>query len=74
MRVPLHHYTEALGGFVISGKVSHPVPGNESSEAALGPGAFFSFAAGEPHETNNEGEEPALFFIFQDHPWILEMD
>jgi hypothetical protein len=54
--------------------MSHIVPGNESSDAALGPGAFFSFAAEKPHETNNEGEEPALLFIFQEHPWILELD
>lgn len=74
VRVPLHHYDAPVGGVVIKGKVAHPVPGNEISNAILEPGAYFSFSEGEPHETNNMGDEEALFFIFQEGPWKITMD
>ena len=73
-RLPLHHYDQALAGVVVAGKLTHPVPGNPDSQQTLGPGSLFSFAANEPHETNNMGEGFALFFIFQEHPWVLAMD
>lgn len=74
VKLPLHHYTQPLAGVVLQGKVAHPIPGNAASQSILESGAFFSFAAGEPHETNNEGDGHALFFIFQDQPWRFEMD
>ncbi|EPR14817.1 MULTISPECIES: cupin domain-containing protein [Pseudomonadota] len=75
VRLPLHHYTAPLTGIVISGAVAHPVPGNAKTNDTLGPGDVFSFAKDEPHETNNmSDDEPALFFIFQDSPWVFELD
>jgi quercetin dioxygenase-like cupin family protein len=73
-RLPLHHYDQALAGVVVAGNLTHPVPGHPDSQQTLGPGSLFSFAANEPHETNNVGEGFALFFIFQEHPWVLAMD
>jgi len=74
-RIPLHHYDAPLTGVVIEGSVAHPVPGNPVSKHPLGPGDTFSFAANEPHETNNlSGTEWALFFIFQDAAWVFELD
>jgi hypothetical protein len=35
---------------------------------------LFSFAANEPHETNNVGDGFVLFFISQEHPWVFAMD
>jgi quercetin dioxygenase-like cupin family protein len=74
VRLPLHHYDQPLAGVVVAGNVAHPVPGNPDSQQTLGPGSLFSFAANEPHETNNVGDGFALFFIFQEHPWVLAMD
>ena len=73
-RMPLHHYTKALTGIVISGHITVPIPGNSDSEQVLGPGSVFSFAANAPHETNNEGLDPAVFYIFQDFAWQAVMD
>ena len=74
VRLPLHHYDQPLAGVVVAGNLAHPVPGNPDSQQTLGPGSLFSFAANEPHETNNVGDGFALFFIFQEHPWVLAMD
>ena len=74
VRLPLHHYDQALAGVVVTGSVAHPMLGNPGSQQTLGPGGFFSFAANEPHETNNVGDGVAVFFIFQEHPWVLAMD
>ncbi len=74
VRLPLHHYDQPLAGVVVAGNVAHPVPGNPDSQQTLGSGSFFSFAANEPHETNNVGDGFVLFFIFQEQPWVLAMD
>ncbi len=74
VRLPLHHYDQPLAGVVVAGNVAHPAPDNPDSRQKLGPGSFFSFAANEPHETNNVGDGFTLFFIFQEHPWVLAMD
>ena len=74
VRLRLHHYDQPLAGVVVAGNVAHPVSGNPDSQQTLGPGSLFSFAANEPHETNNVGDGFALFFIFQEHPWRLAMD
>ncbi len=74
VRLPLHHYTADLSGIVVAGRVSHPVPGREDSNAVLDAGSFFSFANGEPHETKNMGNEPSVFFIMQSQAWEFVMD
>ena len=74
VRLPLHHYDEPLAGVTVAGTVAHPAPGYPDSRQTLGPGSFFSFAANEPHETNNVGDGFAVFFIVQEHPWVLAMD
>ena len=74
MALPLHHYDAPVGGVVVKGKVSHPIPGNEASNAVLDAGSYFSFAKDEPHETKNMGDEEAVFFIFQEGPWKFAMD
>ena len=74
VRLPLHHYDQPLAGVVVAGNVAHPVSGNPDSQQTLGPGSVFSFAANEPHETNNVGDGVAVFFIVQERPWILAMD
>lgn len=74
VRLPLHHYDQHLAGVIVAGNVAHPVPGNPDSRQTLGPGSLFSFAANERHETNNMGDGFAVFFIFQEHPWVLAMD
>ena len=72
--LPMHLYTEALNGVVIDGILAHQLSLDDGGERAeLTSGSHFSFDARQVHSTACVGEEPCLFFVFQNAPFALEM-
>lgn len=64
---PPHTHTWGDRGVVVSGTLSLAVEG--AAPKKLGPGSFFSIAAGIPHVTAVEGDVPCVFFMEREGPF-----
>jgi quercetin dioxygenase-like cupin family protein len=67
LKSPPHSHTWGDRGVVVSGMLSLAVDG--AAPKRLGPGSFFSIAAGIPHVTTVEGDVPCVFFMEREGPF-----
>ncbi len=67
LKSPPHTHTWGDRGVVVSGMLSLAVDG--AAPKKLGPGSFFSIAAGIPHITTVEGDAPCVFFMEREGPF-----
>jgi len=67
LKSPPHTHTWGDRGVVVSGMLSLAVDGAAAKK--LGPGSFFSIAAGIPHVTTVEGDVPCVFFMEREGPF-----
>lgn len=63
---PLHTHSHAYVAVVIKGQMTNPFKG-EKNPPMMGPGSFWSVAAGEEHSTACVSEEPCEFFMTGEH-------
>jgi quercetin dioxygenase-like cupin family protein len=61
MKSPPHSHSAGDRGVIISGTLGLAIEGAPTKK--LPPGSFFSIAAGVPHVTSVEGDEPCVFYI-----------
>lgn len=64
---PLHSHSHGDRGVIVSGMLSLAVEG--APPKRLGPGSFFSLAAGVPHVTTVVGDKPCVFYMEREGPF-----
>lgn len=67
LKSPPHTHTWGDRGVIVSGTLSLAVDG--AAPKKLGPGSFFSIAAGITHVTAVEGDAPCVFFMEREGPF-----
>lgn len=67
LKSPAHNHSFGDRGVIVSGTLSLAVEGAPAKK--LPPGSFFSIAAGIPHVTAVEGDEPCVFYIEREGPF-----
>ncbi len=67
LKSPLHTHTHGDRGVIVSGTLSLAVEGAPAKK--LGPGSFFSLAAGVRHVTAVEGDQPCVFYMEREGPF-----
>jgi quercetin dioxygenase-like cupin family protein len=69
---PMHTHSHAYEAIVISGRMTNPFDGEENPPV-MGPGSFWSVAAGAEHATACVSEEPCEFFMFASDGFDFEV-
>lgn len=67
LKSPLHNHTFGDRGVIVSGTLGLAVDGAPTKK--LPPGSLFSIAAGIPHVTTVEGDEPCVFYLEREGPF-----
>lgn len=67
LSAPLHSHSYGDRAVIVSGWLSLGVPGAATKK--LGPGSYFSIAAGLEHVTKVEGDQPCVFYIERSGPF-----
>jgi quercetin dioxygenase-like cupin family protein len=67
LKSPLHTHSHGDRGVIVSGTLSLAVEG--AAPKQLGPGSFFSLAAGVRHVTAVEGDQPCVFYMEREGPF-----
>lgn len=67
LSAPLHSHSHGDRAVIVSGWLSLGVPGAATKK--LGPGSYFSIAAGIDHVTKVEGDQPCVFYIERTGPF-----
>ena len=67
LKSPLHTHSHGDRGVIVSGTLSLAVDGAPAKK--LGPGSFFSLAAGVRHVTAVEGDQPCVFYMEREGPF-----
>ena len=70
MKSPPHSHSFGDRGVIVSGTLGLAVEGAPMKK--LPPGSFFSIAAGVPHVTSVEGDQPCVFWIERDGPFDVK--
>jgi anti-sigma factor ChrR (cupin superfamily) len=71
LKAPLHTHTHGDRAVIVSGTLSLAVDGAPAKQ--LGPGSYFSIAAGTKHVTAVEGDQPCVFYIEREGPFDVVM-
>lgn len=71
MKSPAHSHSAGDRAVIISGTLGLAVEGAPMKK--LPPGSFFSIAAGVPHVTTVEGDEPCVFFVEREGPFDVKL-
>lgn len=71
LKAPLHTHTFGDRGVIVSGVLSLAVEG--APPKRLPPGSYFSIAAGTPHLTAVEGDQPCVFYMEREGPFDVVM-
>lgn len=61
LKAPLHSHSSGDRAVIVSGALSIALDGAPAKK--LGPGSYFSIAAGIPHTTAVDGDQPCVFYI-----------
>lgn len=70
MKSPPHSHSYGDRGVIVSGALGLAVEGAPMKK--LPPGSFFSIAAGVPHVTTVEGDQPCVFWVEREGPFDVK--